>query len=51
MGQTISLDKTNPATIQDRKADHLRICLEDDVQCHQTTTGLENYRFIHCGLP
>jgi len=51
VGQTISLDKTNPATIQDRKADHLRICLEDDVQCHQTTTGLENYRFIHCGLP
>ena len=51
MGQTISLAKTNPATIQDRKADHLRICLEDDVQCHQTTTGLENYRFIHCGLP
>ncbi|WP_442786380.1 type 2 isopentenyl-diphosphate Delta-isomerase [Leptothoe sp. PORK10 BA2] len=40
-----------PATIEDRKADHLRICLEDDVQCHQITTGLENYRFIHCGLP
>ncbi|MBX2863167.1 MAG: type 2 isopentenyl-diphosphate Delta-isomerase [Leptolyngbyaceae cyanobacterium MAG.088] len=51
MGKTISLDKTNSAAIQDRKADHLRICLEDDVQCHQTTTGLENYRFIHCGLP
>lgn len=56
MGQTASLDKTNPAiipatTIEDRKADHLRICLEDDVQCHQTTTGLENYRFTHCGLP
>ncbi|MEA5465321.1 type 2 isopentenyl-diphosphate Delta-isomerase [Leptothoe sp. PORK10 BA2] len=55
MGQTASLNKTNPAimpaTIEDRKADHLRICLEDDVQCHQITTGLENYRFIHCGLP
>ncbi len=51
MGQTISLDKTNPDVIQDRKADHLRICLEDDVQCRQITTGLENYRFIHCGLP
>ncbi|MEM1250900.1 MAG: type 2 isopentenyl-diphosphate Delta-isomerase [Cyanobacteria bacterium P01_H01_bin.21] len=51
MGQTISLDETNPATIADRKADHLRICLEDDVQCRQVTTGLENYRFIHCGLP
>ena len=51
MGQTISLDTTNPGTIQDRKADHLRICLEDDVQCHQITTGLEKYRFLHCGLP
>ncbi|MBT9316406.1 type 2 isopentenyl-diphosphate Delta-isomerase [Leptothoe spongobia TAU-MAC 1115] len=47
----MSLDESTPATIQDRKADHLRICLEDDVQCRQITTGLENYRFIHCGLP
>ncbi|MEM9977594.1 MAG: type 2 isopentenyl-diphosphate Delta-isomerase [Cyanobacteria bacterium P01_D01_bin.2] len=51
MGQTVSVNENTPATIQDRKADHLRICLEDDVQCHQITTGLENYRFIHCGLP
>ncbi|MEM7062069.1 MAG: type 2 isopentenyl-diphosphate Delta-isomerase [Cyanobacteria bacterium P01_B01_bin.77] len=51
MAQTISLDESTSGTIQDRKADHLRICLEDDVQCHQITTGLENYRFIHCGLP
>lgn len=51
MAQTISLDESTPGTIQDRKADHLRICLDDDVQCRQTTTGLENYRFIHCGLP
>lgn len=51
MAQTISLDESTPGTIQGRKADHLRICLEEDVQCHQITTGLENYRFIHCGLP
>ena len=51
MAQTIRLDESPPGTIQDRKADHLRICLEDDVQCRQITTGLENYRFIHCGLP
>ena len=51
MAQTVSLNETHSATIQDRKADHLRICLEDDVQCHQTTTGLERYRFMHCGLP
>lgn len=36
---------------QNRKADHLRVCLEDDVQCQETTTGLENYRFTHCCLP
>jgi isopentenyl-diphosphate delta-isomerase len=36
---------------QIRKDDHLRICLEDDVQFHQTTNGLEKYRFTHCCLP
>jgi isopentenyl-diphosphate delta-isomerase len=36
---------------QNRKADHLKVCLEDDVQFHQTTTGLEQYRFTHCCLP
>ncbi|WP_017654820.1 type 2 isopentenyl-diphosphate Delta-isomerase [Fortiea contorta] len=39
------------APTQSRKADHIRICLEEDVQCHQATNGLENYRFIHCCLP
>ncbi|XGV95697.1 MAG: type 2 isopentenyl-diphosphate Delta-isomerase [Leptolyngbya sp. BL-A-14] len=36
---------------QIRKADHLRICLDEDVQCRQVTTGLERYRFTHCCLP
>ena len=36
---------------QNRKADHLRICLDEDVQFYQTTTGLERYRFRHCCLP
>lgn len=36
---------------QRRKADHLRICLDEDVQFHQTTTGLERYRLTHCCLP
>ena len=41
----------DPATVtQSRKADHLRVCLEDDVQSRQTT-GLERYRFTHCCLP
>ena len=35
---------------QSRKADHIRICLEEDVQCRQTN-GLEKYRFTHCCLP
>jgi len=36
---------------QARKSDHLRVCLEEDVQCRQVTTGLEQYRFNHCCLP
>ncbi|MBZ8183036.1 type 2 isopentenyl-diphosphate Delta-isomerase [Oscillatoria salina] len=36
---------------QTRKADHLRICLEEDVQFHSLTNGLDNYRFLHCCLP
>jgi len=34
-----------------RKADHLRICLESDVQATGITTGLEHYRLVHQGLP
>jgi isopentenyl-diphosphate delta-isomerase len=36
---------------QTRKDDHLRICLEEDVQCHRVTNGFERYRFTHCCLP
>ena len=36
---------------QTRKADHLRICLESDVQFHNVTNGLDRYRFTHCCLP
>ena len=35
---------------QNRKADHLKVCLEEDVQSH-VTTGLECYRFDHNALP
>ncbi|HTL88056.1 MAG TPA: type 2 isopentenyl-diphosphate Delta-isomerase [Leptolyngbya sp.] len=42
---------TGAIETQNRKADHLRVCLEDDVQCQETTTGLEHYRFTHCCLP
>ena len=36
---------------QSRKADHIRICLEEAVQCETVSTGLERYRFRHCCLP
>lgn len=36
---------------QTRKADHIRICLDEDVQFHSNTNGLERYRFTHCCLP
>ncbi|MCC0176398.1 type 2 isopentenyl-diphosphate Delta-isomerase [Waterburya agarophytonicola K14] len=36
---------------QTRKADHLRICLEDDVQFRHLTNGLDKYRFDHTCLP
>ncbi|MEH2202432.1 type 2 isopentenyl-diphosphate Delta-isomerase [Nostoc sp.] len=39
------------AQTQNRKADHIRICLEEDVQSHQITNGLERYCFTHSCLP
>jgi isopentenyl-diphosphate delta-isomerase len=47
----VNAPATNSAQTQSRKADHIRICLEEDVQFHQTTNGLERYRFTHCCLP
>ncbi len=40
-----------PTETQARKADHLRICLDEDVQCAEITHGLERYQFTHCCLP
>jgi isopentenyl-diphosphate delta-isomerase len=34
-----------------RKADHIRINLEEDVQFPRVTTGLERYTFVHQALP
>jgi isopentenyl-diphosphate Delta-isomerase len=47
---TVSLDSIEE-NIQSRKADHLRICLDDVVQCKTITSGLERFRFQHCCLP
>jgi isopentenyl-diphosphate Delta-isomerase len=41
---------TETPPTQQRKADHIRICLDEDVQ-FKTTTGLEKYHFTHCCLP
>jgi isopentenyl-diphosphate delta-isomerase len=41
---------TKVTPISSRKADHIRINLEEDVQSH-LSTGLERYRFIHRALP
>jgi isopentenyl-diphosphate Delta-isomerase len=42
---------TETPTIESRKADHIKINLEKDVQFPRLTTGLENYRFMHTALP
>lgn len=42
---------TAQPSIEDRKADHIRINLEKDVQFPRLTTGLEQYRFLHQALP
>lgn len=47
----MNLPLNSPAETQNRKADHLRICLEESVQFQQNTNGLERYRFTHCCLP
>lgn len=36
---------------QQRKTDHLRINLQEDVDFERVSTGFERYRFLHCALP
>ncbi|MGC9400298.1 MAG: type 2 isopentenyl-diphosphate Delta-isomerase [Anaerolineae bacterium] len=38
-------------SISDRKDDHIRINLYEDVTFDHLTTGLESYRFVHQALP
>lgn len=47
----MNLPTNLPAATQSRKADHLRICIEQDVQCQSIKNGLERYRFTHSCLP
>jgi isopentenyl-diphosphate delta-isomerase len=43
--------KVTPSTDEQRKADHIRINLEENVQFPHITTGLEDYVFRHQALP
>jgi isopentenyl-diphosphate delta-isomerase len=36
---------------QRRKADHIRINLQEDIDGKHISTGFERYRFVHCALP
>ena len=36
---------------QQRKSDHIRINLQEDVNFKHVSTGFESYRFVHCALP
>ena len=44
-------NQSSHSNTQSRKADHLRICLEEDVQFNKLTNGLDRYRFSHACLP
>ncbi|RLI38293.1 type 2 isopentenyl-diphosphate Delta-isomerase, partial [Candidatus Bathyarchaeota archaeon] len=41
--------KGNP--IRSRKADHIHICLNENVEAKNVTTGFEEIFFIHRALP
>jgi isopentenyl-diphosphate delta-isomerase len=47
----VKISTNYSAATESRKADHIRICLEEDVQFRQTTNGFERYHFDHCCLP
>ena len=41
----------DPTATESRKADHVRIVLDEDVSFRRTTTDLEAFRLVHCALP
>ncbi len=51
MSKVTGRENKQPPGTSRRKADHIRINLEEDVRFPRLTTGLERYRFVHCALP
>jgi isopentenyl-diphosphate delta-isomerase len=47
----VTTDSLTNSLIEDRKVDHIRINLDQNVQFPNLTTGLERYRFLHHALP
>lgn len=47
----MNANSSGNSNTQIRKDDHIRICLEDDVQFRHVTNGLDKYRFTHSCLP
>jgi len=43
--------KRLPNQIEERKNDHIQICLEENVQARRTTTGFEDVFLVHKALP
>lgn len=50
-GKTAVINHDDPAIHERRKADHIRINLEEDVRFNKLTSGLEKYFFMHQALP
>ncbi len=49
--ESASRRPADPPGIADRKADHIRINLEEDVAAKGVTSGFERYRLVHRALP
>jgi isopentenyl-diphosphate delta-isomerase len=51
MAETSASNGHNGMITSTRKADHLRINLEEDVAAKGVSAGFDAYRFMHCALP